>query len=360
MPKNRIHKLADGRRSYTVTDATGKRKTIAQRKAEKNKAFDKRCNELDVLVSLASTDSDMTFDALYKQWLTTYVEVYTSAADKRITEYAYKAHIKSYIGHLKLHEIQRPDIYTLLTDMIDEGYSRSTVSKARSVVSRPFNWAINTLRLPLENPVAGLRLKYGKKQVIKPVRVISESEWHRFVAVAVDSKWLYYFHLLRLTGLRPSECAGLRLTDDLGSELAIICGITKDGPSDLKTEAAKRRIPITPQIRHVIQEQKKRLPFGSKWLFPSSGGRPNLVAITTAFKRIIAKTGTRTEQVITPPLHFTLYDFRHTWATEMVRRDMPLKTLQYLMGHSDVTVTMRYYVGVTEDTKEEAARIMAM
>ena len=38
---------------------------------------------------------------------------------------------------------------------------------------------------------------------------------------------------------------------------------------------------------------------------------------------------------------------------------MPLKTLQYIMGHADIATTMRYYVAMTDDALLEAGRFMA-
>ncbi|MBO7424548.1 MAG: tyrosine-type recombinase/integrase [Clostridiales bacterium] len=52
---------------------------------------------------------------------------------------------------------------------------------------------------------------------------------------------------------------------------------------------------------------------------------------------------------------------RHTFCSNMARSGMNPKTLQYIMGHSDITVTMNTYTHVKyDDAKEEFARVTAI
>ena len=46
--------------------------------------------------------------------------------------------------------------------------------------------------------------------------------------------------------------------------------------------------------------------------------------------------------------------FRHTFCTNMANAGMDLKSLQYLMGHSDAGVTMNVYAHNSYDKAEES------
>ncbi|WP_330412913.1 tyrosine-type recombinase/integrase [Dorea formicigenerans] len=46
----------------------------------------------------------------------------------------------------------------------------------------------------------------------------------------------------------------------------------------------------------------------------------------------------------------TPHTLRHTFATRCIERGMNPKTLQVIMGHSSVNITMNLYCHVTEDT----------
>ena len=49
---------------------------------------------------------------------------------------------------------------------------------------------------------------------------------------------------------------------------------------------------------------------------------------------------------------------RHTYCSNMAKSGMNPKTLQYLMGHSDISFTLNTYTHVNyEDAREEVSRI---
>ena len=52
---------------------------------------------------------------------------------------------------------------------------------------------------------------------------------------------------------------------------------------------------------------------------------------------------------------------RHTYCSNMAKSGMNPKALQYLMGHSDISVTLNTYTHVNlEDAREEIARIQVV
>ena len=52
---------------------------------------------------------------------------------------------------------------------------------------------------------------------------------------------------------------------------------------------------------------------------------------------------------------------RHTYCTNMAKSGMNPKALQYLMGHSEISVTLNTYTHVNlEDAREEVARIQVV
>ena len=52
---------------------------------------------------------------------------------------------------------------------------------------------------------------------------------------------------------------------------------------------------------------------------------------------------------------------RHTYCTNMAKSGMNPKALQYLMGHSEISVTLNTYTHVNlEDAREEIARIQVV
>ena len=73
------------------------------------------------------------------------------------------------------------------------------------------------------------------------------------------------------------------------------------------------------------------------------------------------KIGRRYKAILEiPPVHLTLYSFRHTFATRCARAGMPPKTLQYLMGHESIEITLSYYVDIQDKNLDTTADIMSI
>ena len=51
--------------------------------------------------------------------------------------------------------------------------------------------------------------------------------------------------------------------------------------------------------------------------------------------------------------NITPHVFRHTFCTNMANKGMDIKTLQYVMGHSDVGVTLNVYTHASYDWAAE-------
>lgn len=69
MPKNKIHKLSDGRYTYSATDCTGKRHRLNSLQGEKKSSFIKRCDELDKQIERFKTSQDITLNDLFYKWV---------------------------------------------------------------------------------------------------------------------------------------------------------------------------------------------------------------------------------------------------------------------------------------------------
>lgn len=365
MPKNRIHKRKDGRYTYSVSDAVGKRHSLISRRQESREAFVKRCDELDKLMN--SEVRAETLDELFEMFVAQYISVYNSRSDREITTYLYNNHVKPLLGHRRLSSIRRSDVSHLLTTAVKKGLSPSTVKKIRGCISRPYNWAINQLGMSLTSPTQGLVFRYdSKKTKQKEIRIITDDEARRFFDAATGTKYENYYKLLFATGLRPSEALGLQITDIKQDHIEIRRGVTIRGISDLKTNRARRDIPMTDEIRAIVKDQINRVQLTTRerWLFPTTVGQPDMSAIMSAFHKVRRRTGSvgkRSDHftAMTPPVDFTLYDFRHTFATRMAEAGVSEQALTSIMGHSDISTTLKYYVGLTDSMMDGAKQAMS-
>lgn len=364
MPKNRIHTLKDGRYSYNVSSKFGERLSIKSRQGETKAKFRDRCNDLDKEAEGLVTAE--TFDQLFKKWLQEFVMMNCNPTEPASVKQQYRDYVQPFIGHKKLHKVTRSDVYTILTTAAKKGCAAGTIKRIRGVVSRPYNWAINSLGYEMASPTQGLVFKYPDER--KEISFLTDSEIERYFEAAKGSKYYHCLRIMFLAGLRPSEALGIKAQNIKKDHLEIRQGWTLGGISDLKTTKARRDFPMFEELKkHLHQQRLIALSIGSEWLFPAQSGHPSMNALVCAHKQVLASTAVyergghnhiKKLKLITPPIECSLYDFRHTFATKQVENGMPLNILAELMGHESPETTMKYYIGLTDKMKKQAVEIL--
>lgn len=140
--------------------------------------------------------------------------------------------------------------------------------------------------------------------------------------------------------------------------------ITKD-EIETKTEAGKRKILITEDVAQMFQaiiedreppKMEKVIDGYTGFLFYDDDGNP-LVAMhwQHRFNRMVGRYND-IYRVQMP--NITPHVCRHTYCSNMAKSGMNPKTLQYLMGHSDISVTMNVYTHISFDDAEEELKRM--
>lgn len=173
------------------------------------------------------------------------------------------------------------------------------------------------------------------------------------------------------TGARIGELLALTY-DDIYPEKIIINKqviakpVFKDGKTDhyelsiekTKTENSVRSIPITEETYSVLLEHKKwhqqemlSKRYRTSQIFTTCRG--NLCdprSIRHTLDRIHEDAGV-------PKYGFHVY--RHTFGTKLASSGVALQTLSALMGHSDITVTAKYYINIPAAEKVAAIKMLS-
>ena len=187
--------------------------------------------------------------------------------------------------------------------------------------------------------------------------------------LAIKLKRVYIlFH----TGMRISEFCGLTIKDiDLGNRIVNI-DHQLQRLSDMtlvieptKTSAGTRKLPITEDVakcfQAIIEDREKskveKVVDGyTGFLFLDDKGLP-LVAMHWEHRfNHMVKRYNDIYRVQMP--NITPHICRHTYCSNMAKSGMNPKTLQYLMGHSDIGVTLNTYTHLgLEDAEDELKRL---
>ena len=185
-------------------------------------------------------------------------------------------------------------------------------------------------------------------------------------------KYYEAVYILFHTGMRISEFCGLTLKDiDLKNKTVNIdhqlqrLGDMKYFIEETKTDAGKRKIPITDDGAEMFQAiiEDRQAPkheqlidgYGG-FLFYDDNGMP-LVAMHWQH-RFNHMVGRYNDIYRVQMPNITPHVCRHTYCSNQAKAGMNPKTLQYLMGHSDISVTMNVYTHIGFDDAEEELKRM--
>ena len=188
----------------------------------------------------------------------------------------------------------------------------------------------------------------------------------------VYCKYYEVVYILFHTGMRISEFCGLTLKDiDLEKRIVNI-DHQLQRTSDMryiiettKTDAGTRKLPITEDVAQMFQaiiedrvppKVEKVIDGYSGFLFYDENDMP-LVAMHWQH-RFNHMVGRYNDIYRVQMPNITPHVCRHTYCSNMAKSGMNPKTLQYLMGHSDISVTMNVYTPIGFDDAEEELRKM--
>ena len=316
---------------------------------------------------------DMTVLQLVKRYLATKTGV------KATTEAGYKTVLnileKEAFAHLPIKKIHTTDAKTFLIKLQKEDKrSYSSIHSIRGVLRPAFATAVEDDFLrknPFDFELAKViindsvtREAITREQMRKFLTFIKEDEYYR--------KYYDGIYILFHTGLRISEFVGLTISDlDMKNKTIRIdhqLQRKSDGTKYIettKTNAGTRMLPMEDDVyacfQRILANRKPPLVEPtidgySGFLFLDKDDRPSVAMHWEHyFKHAWQKYNSIYKEEL--PL-ITPHVCRHTYCTNKAKSGMNPKTLQYLMGHSEISVTMDTYTHLgLQDAWEELQRL---
>ncbi|MBM4295057.1 MAG: site-specific integrase [Deltaproteobacteria bacterium] len=125
-----------------------------------------------------------------------------------------------------------------------------------------------------------------------------------------------------LTGMRRGELLSLKWEQVRNGFIYLT--ETKSGKA--------RQIPINDRLAEVFREIRRGNQLKSEFVFCDSQGR-RFLEVKRSFASACKRAGVE---------DFRFHDLRHTFASRLVMKGASLKAVQELLGHADLTMTMRY------------------
>ena len=250
-----------------------------------------------------------------------------------------------------------------------DGRGYSSIHTIRGVVRPAFQMAVDD-DLLLKNPFEFQLSTVVVNDSVTREAITRKQERDFLEFVKNDSHFCKYYdgiYILFKTGLRISEFVGLTKKNlDFKKNRIIVdhqLQRTRDMKyviEDTKTESGERMVPMTPEVKECFQrilanrKNPKIEPMVdgySGFLFLDKNGRPMVALHWEKYFQHICEKYNRIYRIQMPKV--TPHVCRHTFCSNMAKSGMNPKTLQYIMGHSDISVTLNTYTHLNYDDAEE-------
>jgi integrase len=258
-------------------------------------------------------------------------------------------HIIPALGRRKLGDVKVDDVADLIARLVAAGYAPETVRSVLTPLSRIFATAVRA-GIAETNPVAGLDKGERPKLERAEMRVLDRAE----IPALIDATPPDYRLLVELsiyTGLRQSEALGLTWQDlalatpkpTLTVRMQLDRAFRRVAP---KTKTARRVIPVPPTLAGHLREHRERaLALGQAapgdFVFRSADGGP------MSHRDIVRKGLDQAVEAASldgagrPKL--TWHCLRHTYASLLIAKRLPITYVSRRLGHATSTVTLDRY-----------------
>lgn len=222
--------------------------------------------------------------------------------------------IQSFIAEVPTSSM-RKKVYTVLKDMIRKAYASEIIKRD------PF--------LSVVPP----------KHKDNEQRALDPPEQQRFIERAKHSEYYPIYALMLFEGLRTAEAKAIRHCD-IKEDCVIVRAALSEKNEIIDTKTGNiRRVPIFAAFRPIADALRS----DSTELI---AGKPSKHTANDEYREIMTELG----------MDYNMYALRHTFATNCARAGINTKQVALWMGHSNVTMTLKYYTNISDSFEEENVR----
>ena len=273
-----------------------------------------------------------TFKDFGGEWFEAYVMPNNKPSEQDNKRITLDKHLLPFFGHLTVDAIDTYGIEQFKAQQNRKGYAPATINLhlacLRKCLQCAMEWGIIEA-----NPARAVK---KVKNDVEKWTFLDFDEAEAFLAAASD-KWRPVFLVTMETGLRRGEVLALRWRDiDWNNRLVNVRHTLYKGELDTpKSRGSRRSIPMTDRVHTTLAELRRQpSAIEAEYVFVSEVGTPlnpgNLRrALTATLKRAKMRK-------------VRLHDLRHSFASHLAMAGVPIRTIQQLMGHESLDMTLKY------------------
>jgi integrase len=274
-------------------------------------------------------------------------------------------YIRPVLGDARLTRLSPVEVRGMLVKLRDRGLGPRTVRMAHEVLRNALEAAVAD-KLMRENPARARLVKDALPQKVqKEPGTIPANAVGTFLDAVAGERLAALWTMQLMAGLRPSEALALRwsdVTDNVVSVTRVL--VDRAGPIHFappKSKKSRRAVVVPDVVVQALKEHRKRqaeerLAAGPEWkdgklIFCTETGEPlRQDRIRWEFKKVVKVAGLSAD--------LTVYSLRHSCATLLLEKGVPLKVVSERLGHSTIALTADVYSHVSQSMQQGAADVL--
>ena len=382
------YRKSDGLYMFRWTSRNGKRKAVYDATLEGLRDKEEKIRR-DLADGIRAVDENVTVNDVFELWRKDKLGIKEHTLVNYV--YMYNRFVRSSIGTTKVKDVRKSDVRHFYSDILrNRRMAINTLDTINNVLHQVFAVAVDDEYLrsnPMDGVYASIKAAFHYETPKRHALTIQqEMTFLDFIKDTPQYRhWLPIFTFLLGTGCRISETVGLCWSDvDFDNSLILIrhnlvyhqheagkCYFTLSTP---KTAAGTRTVPLVDEVREaLLQEREHQEEVGltsqyeieglHDFIFLNRYGSPqNPQTVNRAIGRIVDAYNDRelerAAQEKREPFSlpaFSCHNLRHTFCTRLCEVETNLKIIQDIMGHADISTTMKIYAEVTQQAKADAA-----
>lgn len=347
-----IFKRRDGRWEARYFKGYNKKNKIIYGYVYATTYLDAKRKRNEILLEL-----DIKKETYNKRLFANVINVWLEKKKVEIKESTYSRYyeiVKKYIipafGEMRDYQITNENVTEFVLSLINLSLSNKTIKDIVTVLKQIFKFA--NINISISSPKV-------EKNKIKILSLEEQKRLETYIKNNFDNVELGIFLALYM-GLRIGEICGLKFKDiDIENKLINVNRTVQrvknlDSHSQAKTkiiitapktESSKRCIPIPSTILPYFAFVKANAISEEAFLLSNKEQATEPRSFYNKYQKILSKLGLA---------GFSFHTLRHTFATRCIELGFDPKTLMEILGHSDIKITLAFYVHPTNNLKTSA------
>lgn len=270
----------------------------------------------------------ITFDEIAQRFLE-YNKIHAKDHHNHLSRY--NNHIKPYLGEKSIEEISTDDIQTIQKDKLKK-LAPKTVNHITQLIKTIFNYNIKHKYINIDNPVDNLKkLKINNERL----RYLDKEEIEQLLESVKNDEQLLLFVLLSLqTGGRINTIINLKKKDiDLNNKIISL--------RDYKNNSFYRGF-FNNELSELLENRLANLKQNDLVLLYNTAPNNLQTYITKKLQPILNVLFNSELDIKDRQNRVVIHTLRHTFASHLAINGTPIFTIQKLMNHKDINMTLRY------------------